>query len=348
MKLIVTPNDGPAALLAAIRKARRIIEVAIFRFDRADIEKALKAAAANGVKVVALIAYSNRGGEQSLRQLETRFLEAGIIVARTDSDLMRYHDKLMIIDRRELYMLSFNFTHADIDHSRGFGIVTRNAKWVQEAVKLLDCDRTRTVYKPEMETFVVSPENSRASLSAFLKRAKKQLLIYDPKISDKRMLRILQDRARAGVEIRIIGKVDSHSDLKGARLKMRLHTRTIIRDRHQAFVGSQSLRLPELDSRREVGLIVHDPIVVKKLADTFEADWESSNPKQTQEKTEEQVVQNLVDELHPLAATLKRVVKRVVADAGEEAVEDKTVKDTVKRVIKRVVKQAVREAVQEQ
>jgi hypothetical protein len=35
----------------------------------------------------------------------------------------------------------------------------------------------------------------------------------------------------------------------------RLHTRTIVRDRRQAFVGSQSLRTAELDARRELGLI---------------------------------------------------------------------------------------------
>jgi len=34
----------------------------------------------------------------------------------------------MIIDRRLLYVLSFNFTHLDIDHSRGFGIITRNTR----------------------------------------------------------------------------------------------------------------------------------------------------------------------------------------------------------------------------
>ena len=102
-------------------------------------------------------------------------------------------------------MLSFNFTHLDIDHSRGFGIVTTHANWVREAVRLFRADCTRTKYAPKTETFVVSPANSRKVLGAFLKRAKKQLLIYDPKISDKEMLRILQERAKAGVEIKVIG-----------------------------------------------------------------------------------------------------------------------------------------------
>ena len=56
---------------------------------------------------------------------------------------------------------------------------------------------------------------------------------------------------------------------------MRLHTRSIIRDGTWAFVGSQSLRALELDSRREVGIIFRDPKVVARLAKTFEDDWEA-------------------------------------------------------------------------
>ena len=57
------------------------------------------------------------------------------------------------------------------------------------------------------------------------------------------MLRILQERAKAGVEIKVIGKVAGSVRFDVQKLGgTRLHTRTIIRDRRQAFVGSQSLR----------------------------------------------------------------------------------------------------------
>ena len=158
------------------------------------------------MKVNALVASVNHGGEKSLRKLEMRFLDAGITVARSASELIRYHDKVIVIDRRTLYVLSFNFTHLDIDRSRGFGIVTNNTKWVAEAIKLLEADSKRTPYCCGLDTFVVSPANARKALGNFLKRAHKQLLIYDPKISDKEMIRILEDRAKAGVEIRIIGQ----------------------------------------------------------------------------------------------------------------------------------------------
>jgi len=57
---------------------------------------------------------------------------------------------------------------------------------------------------------------------------------------------------------------------------MRLHVRAIVRDGTRAFVGSQSLRKDELENRREVGLIINNPTVAKKLLAVFETDWEDS------------------------------------------------------------------------
>jgi cardiolipin synthase len=262
VKLIIEPDAGVQPLIAAIKTAKKRVEIAIFRFDRRDVEMALKtAAAAPGVVVTAVIAFANRGGEQNLRKLEMRFLDAGIIVARSANDLIRYHAKYILIDRRVLYVLSFNFTRLDIDHSRGFGIVTTNAHWVREAARLFEADCARTTYVPaqKRDTFVVSPTNARRVLGAFLRGAKTQLLIYDPKISDKEMLRILTERTKAGVEVKVIGSVMGGGGFDVQKLGgRRLHTRTIIRDRHQAFIGSQSLRAAELDSRRELGLVVRD------------------------------------------------------------------------------------------
>lgn len=356
MKLIVQPRDGASPLLTAIKKAKKTVEIAIFRFDRTDIEAELKAAAKRGVKVTALIAYVNRGGEKHLRALEMRFLEAGIIVARTADDLIRYHDKLVIIDRKTLYLLSFNFTHLDIDHSRGFGLITRNSKTVQESVRLFEADSTRRSYTAGLDTFVVSPANSRKVLAQFLRRAKKQLLIYDPEISDKEMMKILQERAKAGVEVRIIGHAAKRLNLKVAKLtKIRLHTRTILSDGTKAFIGSQSLRPAELDSRREVGLIIRDGKILKQLMDCFESDWDSTDAESDQaakkdempeapKKDVQRATKVLAKELHPLTATVRKAVKKVVAEAGEDVLADKRVKTTVKKMVKKAIKQAVKEA----
>jgi phosphatidylserine/phosphatidylglycerophosphate/cardiolipin synthase-like enzyme len=356
MKLIIEPAEGVAPLLAAIKSAKRSVEIAIFRFDRTDVETALKAAAARGVKVTALIAFANRGGEGRLRKLELRCLAAGIVVARTSNDLIRYHDKFILIDRRVLCVLSFNFTHLDIDHSRGFAVVTTHANWVREAAKLFRADCTRSKYMPKTDTFVVSPSNARKALDTFLKGAKTQLLIYDPKISDKAMLHTLHERMKAGVEIKVIGSIAKGAHLDVQKLAgQRLHTRTIIRDRRQAFVGSQSLRSQELDSRRELGLILKDTKAVKALIATFESDWVAPKVKGAAEEKPANApaaaagkeAAMSTKELDPLAASVKKAVKKAVAASGEDMLADNDVKHEMKKVVKQAVKEAVKEAVQE-
>ena len=109
-----------------------------------------------------------------------------------------------------------------------------------------------------------SARRIRASSSRNLSRARKSsLLIYDPEVADPAIIRLLQERSKAGVEIRILGRVSRKSaKLEVKKLFMRLHTRMIVRDGEDAFLGSQSLRTAELDARREVGLIFHEPKII--------------------------------------------------------------------------------------
>ncbi|MEO8051784.1 MAG: phospholipase D-like domain-containing protein [Acidobacteriota bacterium] len=357
LKLLIQPHDGIAPLIAAIKGAKKSIDILIFRMDWKELENALKAASGRGVAVRALIAHTNRGGESKLRALEMRFLDAGIIVGRTSDDLIRYHGKMLIVDRRTLFLLSFNFVHLDIEHSRGFGLVTTTSKVVQEAMRLFDADLNRQTYTAGLKSFVVSPANARTELSAFIKKAGKQLLIYDPKIADKQIMRLLQDRAKAGVDIKIIGSLGvSNSKLQVTPLtSMRLHTRTIIRDGSQAFLGSQSLRQPELDLRREIGMIVRDSKIVKGLLATFESDWAATGVDETNEtvkantetepKPTAKATQALEKQMPPLQTTLKKAIKKAVAKAGQDALAHGDLKSTVKDAVKSAMKEAVAEMV---
>jgi cardiolipin synthase len=272
--LIIQPDDGLAPLLHAVGHAKNKIDILIFRFNRAELEKALEAAVGRGVVVRALIAHTNRGGEKVLRKLELKMLERGVLVARTATDLLRYHGKLMVVDD-ELYVFGFNFTKLDIEKSRSFGIITKDPKLIKEATTLFDADSTRQPYVPGYDRLVVSPESSRRILKEFIEGAKKQLLIYDAKVSDRMMLKALQARAKDGVEIRMLGKLGKNApDVEARKMPgLRLHVRAMVRDGTSAFVGSQSLRKLELDGRREVGVIVSDTAIAKRMQEVFEADW---------------------------------------------------------------------------
>jgi phosphatidylserine/phosphatidylglycerophosphate/cardiolipin synthase-like enzyme len=357
LKLIIQPADGTAPLLKAIKQAKKSIQIVIFRLDQPEIEHALEDAAERGIAVHALIAFTNRGGEKNLRRLEMRFLEKGIIVARTADDLVRYHGKMMLVDGKELYLLTYNFTR--LDHkSRSFGIVTKNRDIVQEGIRLFEADTTRQPFTSRSNKLVVSPVNARKRLAAFLKGAKRELLIYDVDVADKEILRILEDRCQAGVKIQIIGHVASSKHLAAHALrKMRLHTRVIIRDGKQAFLGSQSLRRLELDERREIGIIVGSPKVISSMTTIFREDWRASIP--TDERAEKKQINALADraskkvvrevakKLTP-TPVVKHVLKAIQNEARIEvdpSLAAQVVEGTLKKAVKKATAKIVEEAV---
>ena len=274
MKLIIQPDDGVAPTVTAIKQARKSVDILIFRLDRHEITRALEDAVSRGVTVRALIAHTNKGGDKTLRKLELRLLAGGVTVSRTADDLVRYHGKMVIIDNRTLHVYGFNFTRLDVARSRSLGVITRNAKLVQEALKLFNADDARQPYTPTSNRLIVSPENARERLTSFIAGARRELLIYDPQVSDEAMLRLLAQRLRAGVLVRVIGKIEPKWKIPGEKLPgARLHVRAIIRDRRRAFLGSQSLRRLELEKRREIGIMIHDECVVKQMVDVFQEDW---------------------------------------------------------------------------
>jgi phosphatidylserine/phosphatidylglycerophosphate/cardiolipin synthase-like enzyme len=312
MKLIVQPDAGIAPVVSAIKQARKSINVLIFRLDRAEIAHALEAAVARGVRVRALTAHANRGGTKSLRKLEMDLLAAGVTVSRTADDLVRYHGKLMIVDDKVLHLYGFNFTGLDMLKSRSFGIITKNERLVNEATKLFIADFDRLPYTPGYERFVVSPENARERLGKFISGARRQLLIYDPQVSDDAMLRLITERIKAGVDVRVIGRVESKWNVRSEKHpSKRLHIRAIIRDGERAFVGSQSLRRLELEKRREVGIIVTDDQIVNEMLEIFEKDWAQTDIGRKELKKAEKAEKNGKNGKNEKSA--KRVLRLVKA-----------------------------------
>jgi len=220
---------------------------------------------------------------------------------------------------------------------------------------LFEADTKRQVYAAGSAKFLVSPVNARKELTRFIKEAKKDLMIYDPKISDRAILRLLDERRKAGVNVRIIGSV-SGKRVSACELKrMRLHTRTILRDRSDAFVGSQSLRQLELDARREIGIIFRDAAVLKELLRVFEEDWSASTDKKFEKeqkkaglppkKALKKIVKSVSKKVQ-LAPVAKKVAKALLKSSNGK-VKEKTVRETVQEVVKGVVEQTAKQAAEQ-
>ncbi len=354
MKLLVQPEDGIEPIVRALGRARKTIQILVFRIDRNEIEKALLEAVQRGVAVQALIAYTNRGGDKNLRRFEMRLLERGITVTRTANDLLRYHGKMMIIDCKELHVFAFNLSHLDIALSRSFGISTTSPKVVKEAVKLFESDVKRVPYSAGCDDFVVSPSNARKQLMKFIEGAKKQLLMYEMKISDPAFVKLLDKKISQGVDVRVIGQRSARGrSLPTRALAMRLHARAILRDGHSAFVGSQSLRKSELEVRREVGIIFRDKSVVKKLVSIFDDDWRKAIPApapgsaMTMLEAPAKKVAKAVEKRLDVEAKLEKALDKAIDSGKDIPYETKEVVESVRAAVRDEVRDAVVQAMQD-
>jgi phosphatidylserine/phosphatidylglycerophosphate/cardiolipin synthase-like enzyme len=180
------------------------------------------------------------------------------------------------------------------------------------------------------------------------------LLIYDPTVSDPAMVRLLEERAAAGVDVRILGRLALRRlTLQSHKLHhMRLHARAIIRDRTDAFIGSQSLREVELDARREVGVIFRDHRIVHRMAHTFQEDWNLAEKAQEQKgeiapaaKAAKKVAKAVAKELPPVTPVLRNVIEEIAhthVDLNAKELEE-TVKEAVKEAVREVVEVVVEE-----
>jgi hypothetical protein len=131
-------------------------------------------------------------------------------------------------------------------------------------------------------------------------------------------------------------------------MRMRFHTRAIFRDRHDAFLGSQSLRELELDQRRELGVIVRDHQVVHSLVKVFESDWAGLETAHThahgeaaaRAKTVKKAVKAIVREL-PLAPIVEGALQRAVGELPKFELHNNQLRHSLTDVVKDAVEAAV-------
>ena len=168
------------------------------------------------------------------------------------------------------------------------------------------------------------------------------------------MVKTLEERAKSGVSIRIIG--GAARALRQAEVRKlqraRLHARVIVRDAKQVFLGSQSLRKLELDERREIGIIFRDTKIAASLIKCFESDWTGSKSKLENlkpRKAAKKVAKAVARGLDPVGPVVEKVMKDMLGqkahvDLNHDEVQEK-VTDVVEEAVKVAVKNVVEDAV---
>jgi phosphatidylserine/phosphatidylglycerophosphate/cardiolipin synthase-like enzyme len=291
LSLIIQPGDSFFPIVDAIDAAKLTIKMTIFRLDDPIVLDALSYAVARKVKVQALVAPASKGWTKRNKKLVDELAKLGVEVrmARSRKEkekVKRYHYKMMMVDDQQSMILTFNPTRKNLHYARDFGLLVRDHEITTELNRLFDADWHGETFRPKNLPLVISPYNSRKKLVAFLESAEKSIRILDAKVQDQEVIGLLLRKASSGCNVKIISR-DTYYDAVVPNFHVRelarykLHAKCIIVDSNRFFIGSQNLRKVSLDNRREVGIIVQDDAMARRIERVFDEDWVNATEMRT-------------------------------------------------------------------
>lgn len=295
-RLYVEPDDGEAPLLAAIQGATSAVHVEAYILTDQPLIDALIAAKKAGreVKVVLeqhpyLAANINDPAYNALRA-------AGVTAIWVATKFQLTHTKTIVIDpglpTGAAWIMSLNLSKTAFTSNRDYAAVDDDPSDVLEADAVILADGANVADTRVGKRLVVSPEDSRAKLTAMIDGAKSTLDIEMEELSDTAIQGALITAQNRGVRVRIVcpssgvstNTTDVLTTLKGRGVQIRklgspdLHAKAIVVDGARAYVGSINLTSASMDLNREIGVITATPATLTRLSATIAADFTKGTP----------------------------------------------------------------------
>ena len=297
-RLLVMPDDGAAALVELIDQAREQLLIKQFKLQSPVVEKALQRAHQRGVRVRVMLNPHTSGGDRWNDEAFALLQSWGIAVAWTSEAFPVTHEKSMVIDGQSALIATFNFADKYFSQTRDYGVVSHDPAVIAEVTAGFEADWQRQAFSPRLDVGLVwSSLHSRGQMARVIDGAAETLWVQHPKFVDAVILeRIVAARER-GVKVRVLcgGKhgisdwdiFDTFSSLRvmerfGVKIRrqkhLKLHAKLILVDGVAALTGSMNIDRSAFDLRRELGIETAAPLVVRRLLDTFQADWQAAKP----------------------------------------------------------------------
>ncbi len=291
------PEDGREPILKLIRDAKKSICIELYHLNDEHIIRALKAAKKLTPHLsIQVILEQNPFDFTASRIVKTRrFLETHGIEVKWGYQKYEYtHSNFMIFDRKQVIIMTMNMNVSAFKYNREYIIQTDQKPIVEELSEVFKGDWNRRRSIVSHKDLVWSPTNARKKITTLIDSAKKSISITAPEIRDPDLIRLLTQKAKEGIDVRLIlpplnsmyrpGShkhprrllIESKVDIRICT-ELHLHARTIVIDSKEAFIGSQSLTRSALDDSRALGILLTNDEIVQQLSSTFEEDWQHSN-----------------------------------------------------------------------
>ncbi len=291
--LFVEPDDGSTPVVGAINAAKGSVEMKMYLLTERDVIAALKAAKQRGVKVRVMLEEHPYGSGPGNSDNYKTFQNSGIEVKWTNPVFKLSHEKSLVVDDKSALIMTLNLTHSAFTNNREYGIVTTKPAEVKEVLDGFNADWNRSAFSPaDGSPLLWSNLNSRKKILAFIDGSQKTLVLEQEEMQDSEVQQHLIDAAKRGVKVRVLvagstGSESSGGDYNkpgeqqiqagGAQVKTiaapYMHAKIYLADSNRVIVCSENVSTSSLNNNRELGIMVSDSEIVKRIAQTFEKDW---------------------------------------------------------------------------
>lgn len=296
--LIVLPDDTAKPVVNAIHGASRSLRVKMFVLSDVRLLNAVIGAHRRGVDTRVLLNHHRRSGVDENEASRAALREAGVPVTDGNPAFDVTHEKSMVVDDEHAFIGSFNWTIKNLSETRDYAVITTHRHDVEEIAACFDADWERRAFTPRPDSHLLwSPQGGRERICGFIDAARDHLIVQNERVQDMLVIDALLRAARRGVKVRVLARspltlrreklVESVGGLRILRdsgIKVRtlgypkLHAKALVADGVAAIVGSMNLAPGSFDSRRELGIEMHDRDLVERVLVTTRRDWKHSRP----------------------------------------------------------------------
>lgn len=291
LTLYVQPDDADKLITDTISKAQKEILIESYLLSSPEIISALKDAKTRGVTVKVILEQTPFAAFSLNKKTKPELETASITVQWGHPRFVFTHEKSFSVDQKVVCILTANLTTAAFLKNREYNICSTNQRDISEFVAIFTADWERSSYLATSPNLVVSPDNSRDKLTAFIKSARASLDLEMEVLEDQTILDLLKQKSQT-IPVRVLlPKLEKIAVNKSALAALKnssvavmilpapyLHAKLIIVDKVRAYVGSINLTANSLDRNRELGLLISQPNILERLNQTFHLDWQNSQP----------------------------------------------------------------------
>jgi phosphatidylserine/phosphatidylglycerophosphate/cardiolipin synthase-like enzyme len=306
-ELVVMPDDGLPAIADALDGARRSIDVKMFLLTEPALITALCRAHARGVRTRVILNKARRSGEEDNDTSAALLRAAGIAVQDGNPAFDVTHEKSMVIDGELAAVKSLNWAPENFSETRDFAVFTRDRDEVAEVARGFEADWSHATFDGGPDARLVwCKGNARQRLARLIDGARHSLWLQNERYQDETIIEHLVRARSRGVHLKVLARpihtlkkgkvVEGVNGLRllhdvGAKVhrlkKLKVHGKIIVADGERAIIGSMNLAPGTFDSRRELGIEVHDDHILRRLTKVFDHDWEHSHPMDLSEEAVE-------------------------------------------------------------